>query len=495
MFGESMFYITFITALMEIFKKLIDFFVENCGDKIINYFRKNIQNYKYSISIASKTIINKRGYKENENNLNNDIIRSILYYLNNTKNTCDHNLLEYNFIDMDNHRRSNSNKKDKIINYIPSTELNIMFKKYKINICIKETIDKKESGETINKEVILGSSDDILKDFIEHCEKIYKDEVINKEENGTFCFKQYYDREDGQLLKKYEINNNKTTFDSIFFNDKHQIINLIDKLQNKKINKLGLLLYGEPGTGKTSIIKAIANYTKRSIINIKLSLIEKDSDLEDIFLSSHINMRNNKINGSNKYININNEKRIYVFEDIDAECDVIKKRESITSKNKVDILKDMEKLLNKKDKKPNNDNDNNDSDSEDDKQGCDESYSSLFSKYTKQNYNKLTLSGILNVLDGVVEINDTIIIMTTNHPENLDPALTRYGRIHKKLHLGKMTKENAALLIKKYFTDYKDEIDELLINDKIKNNNYNPSELEALCQEYQDDFDQFIEKL
>ena len=69
--------------------------------------------------------------------------------------------------------------------------------------------------------------------------------------------------------------------------------------------------------------------------------------------------------------------------------------------------------------------------------------------------------------------------MTTNHPENLDPALTRYGRIHKKLHLGKMTKENAVLLIKKYFNNYKDEIDKLLVNKKIEHNKYNPSELEA----------------
>ena len=49
---------------------------------------------------------------------------------------------------------------------------------------------------------------------------------------------------------------------------------------------------------------------------------------------------------------------------------------------------------------------------------------------------KLTLAGLLNVLDGVVDSPGRILIMTTNHPEKLDPALIRPGRINKRLHLG-----------------------------------------------------------
>ena len=29
-----------------------------------------------------------------------------------------------------------------------------------------------------------------------------------------------------------------------------------------------------------------------------------------------------------------------------------------------------------------------------------------------------------------------VVVMTTNHPEKLDPALIRRGRINKKIHLG-----------------------------------------------------------
>ena len=37
------------------------------------------------------------------------------------------------------------------------------------------------------------------------------------------------------------------------------------------------------------------------------------------------------------------------------------------------------------------------------------------------------------MLDGVVDTPNRIVIMTTNHPEKLDPALIRPGRINKKV--------------------------------------------------------------
>ena len=45
-------------------------------------------------------------------------------------------------------------------------------------------------------------------------------------------------------------------------------------------------------------------------------------------------------------------------------------------------------------------------------------------------------AGLLNVLDGVVDTPNRILVMTTNHPEKLDPALIRPGRIDKILYLG-----------------------------------------------------------
>lgn len=41
----------------------------------------------------------------------------------------------------------------------------------------------------------------------------------------------------------------------------------------------------------------------------------------------------------------------------------------------------------------------------------------------------VTFSGFLNALDGVASGEERIIFMTTNHPERLDPALIRPGRV------------------------------------------------------------------
>lgn len=41
----------------------------------------------------------------------------------------------------------------------------------------------------------------------------------------------------------------------------------------------------------------------------------------------------------------------------------------------------------------------------------------------------LTLAGLLNVIDGVASSDGRLLIMTSNHPERLDPALVRPGRI------------------------------------------------------------------
>jgi mitochondrial chaperone BCS1 len=48
----------------------------------------------------------------------------------------------------------------------------------------------------------------------------------------------------------------------------------------------------------------------------------------------------------------------------------------------------------------------------------------------------ITLSGFLNALDGVVASEERIIFMTTNHPERLDPALIRPGRVDVNEYLG-----------------------------------------------------------
>lgn len=55
--------------------------------------------------------------------------------------------------------------------------------------------------------------------------------------------------------------------------------------------------------------------------------------------------------------------------------------------------------------------------------------SSKTTRVTGPDKNTLTLSGLLNAIDGVASQEGRVLIMTTNHPEHLDPALTRPGRV------------------------------------------------------------------
>jgi chaperone BCS1 len=58
----------------------------------------------------------------------------------------------------------------------------------------------------------------------------------------------------------------------------------------------------------------------------------------------------------------------------------------------------------------------------------------------------VTLSGLLNALDGVSSRDGRVLFMTTNHPERLDAALIRPGRVDRKVELGHATPDQARRL-------------------------------------------------
>lgn len=66
---------------------------------------------------------------------------------------------------------------------------------------------------------------------------------------------------------------------------------------------------------------------------------------------------------------------------------------------------------------------------------------------------RITLSGLLNVIDGVASQEGRILIMTTNHIESLDSALLRPGRVDLRVHLGFATKKHAEEMFIQAFAD------------------------------------------
>lgn len=155
----------------------------------------------------------------------------------------------------------------------------------------------------------------------------------------------------------------------------------------------GYLLYGPPGCGKTSFVKAIAGQIGYDIYEMALS----NRNLTDESLNSLISEID--------------EKSILLFEDVDA---VFLPR-----------LQDEER-----------------SDKDD----------GLLGKLKiRESKSKISFSGLLNALDGVASQEDYIVFMTTNQIEKLDAALIRPGRIDKRQLIDYPDEEQIVTFFKKFY--------------------------------------------
>ncbi|KAK3402096.1 BCS1 N terminal-domain-containing protein [Sordaria brevicollis] len=73
---------------------------------------------------------------------------------------------------------------------------------------------------------------------------------------------------------------------------------------------------------------------------------------------------------------------------------------------------------------------------------------------------RLSLSGLLNILDGVASQEGRVLIMTTNHIEKLDKALIRPGRVDMIVEFGRADKEMTAAIFRAIFAPLEgDEVD------------------------------------
>jgi len=113
---------------------------------------------------------------------------------------------------------------------------------------------------------------------------------------------------------------------------------------------------------------------------------------------------------------------------------------------------------------------------------------------SNKNSDKLSLGFILNLLDGVKETPGRIVVITSNHIDEIDSALKRPGRID--LHI-KMKSINFNILKKMYNCYFNNYIDENKIDKSIKNiekYNITPAEITNLLINSDDEMN-FIELL
>lgn len=101
-----------------------------------------------------------------------------------------------------------------------------------------------------------------------------------------------------------------------------------------------------------------------------------------------------------------------------------------------------------------------------------------------------SLSGLLNALDGVSTLDDRIIFMTTNHPENIDPAVVRAGRVDRSLELGPLT----AVEVRDYIRLMFPAVDEALIA-TTPYRNIVGCDLQELYMDHRNDLSDFLSSI
>ena len=293
----------------------------------------------------------------------------------------------------------------------------------------------------------------------------------------------------GIKYRRYKLSQEKC-FDSLFFPEKQPLLELFGHFQNKTSkysikgypHKLGLLLHGPPGTGKTSLIKALATHMKRNIVSIPLSKITTNSELMDIVFGHTF-----EVDGTDVPVKLGFSKTIFVFEDIDCASKIVHRRESksdslanaaeyaeVIEEEKIDASMCVSIPSSER--------------QDAGKPGNSGTPGGTLPKKLFELPDALNLSGILNVLDGIVDTPNRVVVMTTNHPEKLDPALIRPGRIDKIVELGYMTGECVLQLLKHYFqtevipVECQKRIFDLFDLKKIKRT---PAHLEQMCVEHE----------
>jgi len=322
-------------------------------------------------------------------------------------------------------------------------------------ICDSEVED---AGPSHNKRTITRDTYDIslysykysCKELFDYLDRITdeferKQKEMNNKHKYILSYDGIGDSDEGVGVKwrKERFCSNKR-FDNMFFDGKDDVLQQIKdfiggKEMYRKIGKpyhLGIVLYGEPGCGKTSFINALANELGRSIKEINFSKLKTVDDLERSVTCTEYNS-----------INMDYDNTIITFEDIDCATNIVKSRKLVegekmgvvdSDEDKVDneghekdiknMVKAFKKLSSKKD--------------DDVIRGCD--WSSFESD---KKDNKITLSNLLNILDGSREMPGRIIVITTNRIDWIDEALLREGRIDIRVEMKKI---GAELMWKMY---------------------------------------------
>ncbi len=100
----------------------------------------------------------------------------------------------------------------------------------------------------------------------------------------------------------------------------------------------------------------------------------------------------------------------------------------------------------------------------------------------------ISLSGLLNALDGALASNDRIIVLTTNHIEKLDKALTRKGRVDEIVHIGYCKLDQFRIMLDAFYPDSNIKIN--AVPDKLC-----PAQIQSSAKENRGNVENFLKSL
>lgn len=109
---------------------------------------------------------------------------------------------------------------------------------------------------------------------------------------------------------------------------------------------------------------------------------------------------------------------------------------------------------------------------------------------------RLTLSGLLNALDGVASAEARIIFMTTNYLQRLDPALIRPGRVDVKELINYATTYQLEMMFKRFYPE-EPESQASLFAEKVKSfdKNVSAAQVQGLFLMYKDNADNALNNI